>query len=185
MVPGREVALEHLPRRPEHPAGDAQPVGSAHAAQDRDLGVVADLDPQLSVLDRWSGPAERLGLLVVLGERSEHLVLGHAKEKQLVEAARWMDQAFALVDPLVPVAEGRSSKPTVAILMDQDSQRSEAWAGLLDELGRQQLLIPEAVAQLAAGVQGVTLRQTPLFVQPTFDVAGNAAAGDDEFRLGN
>ena len=32
---------------------------------------------------------------------------------------------------------------------------------------------------------GIMLRDAPAFIQLTFDVAGNAAAGDDEFRFHN
>jgi hypothetical protein len=142
-------------------------------------------EPLREALDRWTEPAMRLDLGIALGERPEHIVIGHASTRTLIDAARWMDQAFDLLDPLVPVTEGRTPKVTVALLMDEKGVHSEAWEGLLAELEAQQLLVPQGAAHLRKNVSGLTLRQTPLFLQPTFDVAGNAAAGDDEFRLGN
>jgi len=141
--------------------------------------------PVRAALDRWAAPAARLELGIALGERPEHVVLGHAPGRTLIDAARWMDQTFDLLDPLVPVTEGHARQATVAVLMDEASVSSKAWDALLEELQAQQLLIPEAVESLRGHAEGLTMRSVPLFVQPTFDVAGNSAAGDDEFRLGN
>lgn len=142
-------------------------------------------EPVRAALDAWTEPAQRLKLGIALGEKPEHIVIGHASARTLSDAAKWMDQAFELLDPLVPVAEGRTRKATVALLMDEKGARSETWGALLDELEAQQLLIHDAVEHMRGTVEGVTLRSAPLFLQPTFDAVGNAAGGDDEFRLGN
>jgi hypothetical protein len=141
--------------------------------------------PVREALDHWAPIAETLGLEIVLGERPGHIVIGHAPTPKLIDAAKWMDKGFDLLDPLVPQAEGRPVKATVAVLVDQDGIGAGAWDGLLSILVAEKLLTREGADHLHTSVEGLTLRQVPLFLQPTFDVAGDASAGDDEFRLGN
>ena len=141
--------------------------------------------PVREALDHWVPIAENLGLEIALGERPGHIVIGHAPTKMLVDAAKWMDKAFDLLDPLVPQAEGRPVKATVAVLFDQDGVSGGAWGGLLAVLVNEKLMTREAADHLHRNFEGLLLRQAPLFLQPTFDIAGDASAGDDEFRLGN
>jgi hypothetical protein len=143
--------------------------------------VESQLSPPVrEALDAWTEAAGRLDLDIVLGQGPEHLVLGHARSETLVECARWMDESFALLDALVPLAGPRSRKATVAILVDEKFVHSPAWGQLLDELKARQLLIEQAAEYLRGDPDGVTLRSTPLFLQPTYDLTG-----EGEFRLPN
>jgi len=63
--------------------------------------------------------------------RYEHVVLGHARDETLVESARCMDDAFALLDGLVPLAGSRTRRATVAILVDEKYVHSPGWGELL------------------------------------------------------
>jgi hypothetical protein len=56
---------------------------------------------------------------------------------------------------------------------------------LLDELVGKRLLTRDGADQMGQDFGGLTLRSGPLFLQPSWDIAGNAEAGDDEFRLCN
>src|SRR5262245_58563447 len=136
--------------------------------------------PQREALDAWAEAAARLDLDVVLGKGPEHLVLGHARDDTLVECARWMDERFALLAPLVPLERSRPRRATVAILVDEKFVHSPGWGQLLDELQARQLLIAQAADYLRGDPDGVTLRGTPLFLQPTYDLTG-----EGEFRLPN
>ena len=136
--------------------------------------------PVREALDGWAEAADRLDLDIVLGKGPEHLVLGHARDETLVESARSMDEAFAVLDPLVPVAGSRARKATVAILVDEKFVHSGSWGELLDELTARQLLVAQAAEYLRGDPDGVTLRATPLFLQPTYDLTG-----EGEFRLPN
>lgn len=145
----------------------------------------AEVESQLSppvreALDAWAEAAERLDLDVVLGKGPEHLLLGHARDETLVECARWMDETFNLLDALVPLADSHSHKATVAVLVDEKYVHSDGWGQLLDELKARQLLIEQAAEYLRGDPDGVTLRSTPLFLQPTYDLTG-----EGEFRLPN
>ena len=143
------------------------------------------VEPQLSApvreaLDQWTRAADRLDLEIALGQAPEHVVLGHCREQTLVDAAGWMDQTFAILDGLVPLAGSRTRKATVAVLVDEKYVRSPHWPALLLELQERKLLIPQAVDYLEREPEGVTLRQSPLFLQPTYDLTG-----EGEFRLPN
>lgn len=143
--------------------------------------VESQLSPPVrEALDTWAEAAGRLDLEIVLGKGPEHLVLGHARDETLVECARWMDESFALLDGLVPLAGERTRKATVAVLVDEKFVRSPGWGQLLDELKGRQLLIEQAAEYLRGDPDGVTLRSTPLFLQPTYDLTG-----EGEFRLPN
>lgn len=167
--------------------------GAQSTAAGADVPVVRDgkrttrakLESELSppvreALDAWAEAAARLDLDIVLGQGPEHLVLGHARDETLVECARWMDESFALLDALVPLAGSRSRKATVAILVDEKFVHSDSWGQLLDELKARQMLIEQAAEYLRGDPDGVTLRSVPLFLQPTYDLTG-----EGEFRLPN
>jgi len=136
--------------------------------------------PVREALDQWIEAAERLDLDIALGQAPEHVVLGHCREQTLVDAARWMDETFAILDGLVPLAGSRPRKATVAVLVDEKYVRSPAWPALLLELQQRKLLIQQAVDYLSREPEGVTLRQAPLFLQPSYDLTG-----EGEFRLPN
>lgn len=140
---------------------------------------------QREALNAWAQPARDLGLTIVLGERPEHLVLGFKPGPLMVQAAGWLDDAAARLAPAVPVLPPREPRCVVALLFDAEDSRSPAWGRLLDDLVARQLLLETSAAELRLEPAGLLRRQAGLFLQPTWDMAGNAAAGDDEFRAGN
>lgn len=71
------------------------------------------------------------------------------------------------------------------LLFDGEGFASEAWPGLLDALLARGMITAEGADLMRADPGSLLLRQQLLFVQHTWDMVGNAGAGDDEFRLGN
>lgn len=140
---------------------------------------------QREALNAWAQTARELELTVVLGERPEHLVLGFKPQALLAEAAGWLDDAAARLAPAVPVLPPREARCVVALLFDAEDARSPSWGRLLDDLVARQLLLETSAAELRDQPAGLLRRQAGFFLQPTWDMAGNAAGGDDEFRAGN
>jgi hypothetical protein len=151
-------------------------------------GEVADQIPASvrRVLDAWAEAIITLDLRVCLSGNPDHVVLGRAPDAVLIEAAKSMDQAWELLDPRLPQLTKRTARPVLSILFDQQAQNDGAfWNNLLDELQRKRALTETDVERLARDPNGVMVRNVPMFLQPTYDQAGNAAAGDDEFRASN
>lgn len=178
---------------PEDPAGSESLVGVAANMElrfGRRRGVRGEtistrLAPSVrAALNDWAGAAERLGLQVALGERAECVILGRCGSDVLAEAVEWADEAWELLDDVRPGEPGWQDA-TLIFLFDQEGQQSPAWAGLFDELAAREEIPAEAARHFAADDGSVLLRTLPGFVQVTWDTAGDAAAGDDEFRLGN
>jgi len=139
-------------------------------------------------LNRWAPVALDLGMEIAVGQRAEVLVIGTADAEQLRQAAVWMDEASDLIEPLAAGEADAPKRPpvaTVAFLFDKEGLHSDAWTGLMDAFADQRVLERATAASFAADPNGVTMRHAGIFVQPTFDLAGDATAGDDEFRLGN
>jgi len=202
-----------LPGQPAEPAGATSPGGptvklpaASGAATPRDVlfpaaanlkfrfgaqevigrEVESRLTPSLKeALNAWAEPATRLGLRVVMSGNPEALVLGITEDETLLAAAEWMDEAWKLLDPFVAPSQGRQPRAIVAVLFDEKAARTPAWSGLLDDLVARRLMFETAADELRSAPAGLMLRGAGVFLQPTYDVAGNAAAGDDEFRLRN
>jgi len=141
-------------------------------------------------LNRWAPVALDLGMEMAVGKRAEVLVIGTADAKELQQAAVWMDEAAELIAPLDEAKAGADApKPApramVAFLFDEEGMQSEAWRGLMDAFVTERVLDRSTAASFVSDPSGVTMRHAGIFVQPTFDMAGDAGAGDDEFRLGN
>ncbi|HZM00415.1 MAG TPA: hypothetical protein VFD43_09205, partial [Planctomycetota bacterium] len=173
------------PRAQTPPASDVTPADATPLIVAGKKTTRGKVESQLSApvraaLDEWAEAADRLELDIVLGDTPEHIVLGRARDDTLVDAAKWMDDTFTLLNALVPRAGSRAPKATVAILVDEKLVHSETWGLLLAELQRRRLLVDQAVEYLGKDPGGVTLRQTPLFLQPTYDLTG-----EGEFRLEN
>lgn len=141
--------------------------------------------PLREALDEWSAVAQSLDLRVAVGKRPEHLVLGSLPDKALGEATQWLDQAFDILDPVVPRCGERQVKAVVAIIVEQDFAASDRLGTLMATIASKRLITEAAAAHLTEDFGGLTLRSAPLLLQPSWDIAGNAAAGDDEFRMGN
>ena len=138
------------------------------------------------VLDAWAEAIVTLDLRVCLSGNPDHVVMGRAPDKVLIEAAKNMDRAWDLLDPVLPQLTKRAARPVLSILFDQQAQRDGTfWNNLLDELQSKRALTKAEVERLARDPNGVMARNVPMFLQPTYDQAGNASAGDDEFRAAN
>ncbi len=142
--------------------------------------------PVRRLLDSWSKEILALELRVCLSGNPDHVVMGRVADQVLIDAALKMDEAWEILEPALPLLVKRTARPTLAVLFDQQASRDqEFWDGLLSALASKRALLPEEVAQLSQEPDGVMARNVPMFLQPTWDQAGNAAAGDDEFRLVN
>jgi len=138
------------------------------------------------VLDAWAEPSVALGLRFCLSGNADHVVLGHVDDATLVEAARQLDATWDLLDPHLPKVVSHPSRPVLAVLFDQATALDETlWPALLAALAEKRALLPADVDRLRRNPAGVMVRGVPMLLQPTYDMAGNAAAGDDEFRLKN
>ncbi len=161
----------------------------------------------LRALNEWADVIAALDFAVVVAPEGNGFVAGPVERDALLEAAEAMGGAWQLLAPLRVTAEGgdaearsgrrRSSKrgqapvvvdgdgATVGFLFDRADFDSEAWPGLMNALVSKGLLSARTADAIAREKAGVTLRDALLFIQPTEDLAGDAAAGDDEFRLPN
>ncbi|MGQ0551835.1 MAG: hypothetical protein ACT4PU_01280 [Planctomycetota bacterium] len=187
------------PGREARPAAEPESQVLSAAAADLELrhkgrklkarDVEGDLSPALRVaLNGWAELITALELTIVVGSSPEVLVLGGASTKTLEEASEILDDTWRLLDPLIPFLpnrQGARQRAIVAVLLDDKALRSAAWPTLLDSLVSRKLMLPAGVEALKQDPTGVFLRHGATFLQPTMDLAGNAAAGDDEFRLGN
>jgi hypothetical protein len=127
-----------------------------------------------------------LDLRVCLSGNPDQVVMGRAPDQLLIDAAKNMDAAWEILEPVLPDLVKRAARPTLAILFDEQAPRDEEfWNGLLAALESKRSLTSEEVVRLSRSPDGVMARNVPMFLQPTWDQAGNAAAGDDEFRVAN
>jgi len=166
-----------------------QAVASIEVRLDRRRAEAGRLERKMTppirrALNAWAEAAHGLGMSIVIPKEAPALVIGPCDEDVLRDAAGWIDETWALFAQLRP-ADERPERAMVAFLLDREGYASQAWPALLDELVARRMLASEARDPLARDVTGLTLRASRVFVQPTFDIAGDAAAGDDEFRLGN
>ena len=154
----------------------------------------AKVDTQLrplvrQALNEWAAVAARLDLDVTVPKTADALILGRAPEATLIEAAQWIDKTGALFEGLKPSAVGvEDARPPHAIvvaLFDEQGFKSEAWPGLLDTLVARKDLLPAFAEQMKRDPGSFTARNASFFAQHTFDIAGNAENGDDEYRFAN
>jgi hypothetical protein len=141
--------------------------------------------PVRAALNDWADAVTELGLTVAVPRTADALVLGTLGSRQMREVAGWLDEAWELMAPVLAGDEARWSDATLVFVFDEQGSRSPAWEGMLDQLVTRHALPAAARNSLARDPGGLTLRDVPAFLQPSWDMAGNAAAGDDEFRLGN
>jgi hypothetical protein len=178
-------------------AGDEVLAGLALTSEARDLPITyrkrsntaakveSKLSPEVrAALNDWADLITELDLSLAVPEHASALVLGRASKKTLIEAAAVLDDSWELLEPLREVSDGEGAV-VVSLLLDREALESELWGQLLEALGERKLLSKPAVDNLGRDRGGVTVRERGLFLQPTYDMAGSAADGDDEFRLGN
>jgi hypothetical protein len=152
----------------------------------------AKLEPRLRPLVRlalndWAAVAARLQFDVTIPKTADALIIGRAPEATLIEAAQWVDKTATLFEGLQAGA-GQADRPPRAIvvaLFDDAGFDSEAWAGLLDTLVARKDLGAPFAEKMKAQPGSFTARNASFFAQHTFDMAGNADAGDDEYRFAN
>ena len=148
--------------------------------------VDEDLSPAVRVaLNTWAEFVTEQDLDLIAGKQAEFVVIGGAKEKSLRQAAEVMESTWDLIDPILPQVSDAEPRATVAFLFDSKGYRSGAWGALLERLVAEEVLTPEAVDFQKENPSGVMMRWVPAFLQPTLDLAGIAAMGDDEFRMEN
>ena len=138
-------------------------------------------------LNDWAAVAARLQLDVTIPKTADALVIGRAPEPLLIEAAQWVDKTAALFEGLKAGGseDARPPRAIVVALFDDAGFKSEAWPGLLDTLvARKDLMAPFA-EKMKRDPGSFTARNASFFAQHTFDMAGNAEGGDDEYRLAN
>jgi hypothetical protein len=149
-----------------------------------------DVEARLSAgvrkaLNQWAETAARLELQVGVGDGADWVVLAHVPGGLFRQVGEWMDATWRLMDPSVPLRAGRVPGATVAVVLDAEFIRSDGWEELLVTLVEKRVMTGDTARRLGEAPGGLTLRHAPMFLQPAWDLAGNAAAGDDEFRLGN
>lgn len=149
--------------------------------------VFADVADQLdravaATLKEWAPALEALELRAALGSSADHVILGRADDAFLADAARKVDEAADLLRDVLPE---RESRPLVVLLFDQGASRTSFYRDLVDDLWRREIITFEGAEDLRSDPRGFTARTQALLVQPVWDMAGDAAAGDDEFRLAN
>lgn len=145
--------------------------------------IVDALQPGVRQLLRdWAPALEALQLSVAVGSQADYVVLARTSESYQVTACRQLDQTLELLKPVLPPSTGT---PVVAILFDQTAQRSPFWKQLIDELLKREIITLDGAVALRSEARGFTARARGVFVQPVYDMAGDASAGDDEFRLAN
>ena len=150
----------------------------------------AKLDVKLSpyvrvALNEWAELAMRLKFEVFVPQKADALVMGRASVDQMQLATRVMDQTAELLAALKPPADAPPGRAIVVVLFDADGFRTEAWPAFLDELLARNDVMSDFVERMKASPGSFTLRNASMFVQHTFDIAGNAEAGDDEYRFNN
>jgi hypothetical protein len=175
---------------------NAPPVTLAEPAQHLDLRydgkrtTGAKVDVKLSpamrqALNDWAVLAASLKFEVFVPSRADALVMGRASVDQMQQTIKVMDQTAELFAGLKPVAGAPPVRAIVVVLFDADGFASDAWPAFLDELLARNDITADCVANMKAMPGSLTLRNASMFIQHTFDIAGNAAAGDDEYRFSN
>jgi len=136
-------------------------------------------------LNKWAKAAGDLDLNVAVPESAEALVIGSLDTKALNRVTDVLDEAWELLDPLMAEETRQSGDAILVLVFDKDGFHSEAWPLMLDELVGCGLIERSTRSHLRATPGGLTIFSGKMFIQPSFDQAGDAAAGDDEFRLDN
>ncbi len=195
------AALLAPPAAARGPGGEQdelpEPVSLSAAASELPLqhgrrrSSAGKLEEKLSVpvrvaLNDWAEVVAAHDLRVAVPEHSGAVVLASADTADVKRATEVLDEAWEFLDALRPAdADPARDEAVLVVLFDEDGVRGEAWAAVLETLVERNELVPDAARALVADPGPLMLRGLPGFLQPTFDMAGDAAAGDDEFRLDN
>ena len=134
-------------------------------------------------LNEWADDIVAHDLQVHVPKEAHAVLLGRADGKSFAEASGVLDETWELVAPLLP--EDEDGPAVLVFLFDREAMDGEAWGGVLDALVERNELVAYGADNLRRDPGPLMLRALPGFLQPSFDMAGDAAAGDDEFRLAN
>jgi hypothetical protein len=150
------------------------------------VGEARDVEEQLTpalkeALNDWADTARALQLEILVADPPESnlVVLARAPKGVAREAATIMGRTHELLDGVLPPVGPDTATAVVAVVLDEDGV-ADAWRTLLATLVERRLLLGNQADRLAADPQGVLLRKSALFLQPTWDIAG-----EGEFALGN
>jgi len=137
-------------------------------------------------LNAWADLAHAHELAVAVPERANALLLGSVDADELAELAGHLDEAFALLEPLVPEGHDAALDPAVVgFVFDAEGLHGPPLVAILGRLVEQGAMHAGGVDAFLARPGGLALRHASAFIQPGWDMAGDATAGDDEFRLAN
>ncbi|GJM20862.1 MAG: hypothetical protein DHS20C15_07770 [Planctomycetota bacterium] len=142
---------------------------------------------QVAAMGQWVAFAERYELHVVLPEKADALIFGDADLSDLKDVADTLDESWALFDALQPVEprDDDDARTPVFFLFDREAHASPTWPALLELMATRGQLVSQAVDALRVEPTSLTQRNERLVLQATYDMAGDASKGDDEFRLEN
>jgi hypothetical protein len=149
---------------------------------------LADILPEgiARALNHWAGVVDELDLRVAWSGDEEFLVLGRADEATLIASLGTLTRTRDLMEHVFPdIRSAERIEPVIVILLDLSSHERHVWRDLLDAMVVIDRLEQSKAAKLRSEPTAFYNRIRQVFVQPTRDMAGNAAAGDDEFRLHN
>jgi len=146
---------------------------------------------QQRALAEWIGFAQRQDWHVVVPKQADALIFGAGDLDELEESADTLDDTWELFAELQPVEheddDARDAEPTTTVffLFDAKGHAGASWPALLEELAVRGQLVSQAVSSLRDDPNSLTQRQERLVLPATYDLAGDASQGDDEFRLQN
>jgi len=142
--------------------------------------------PVRRALNEWAALSSALGLTVLVPETADALLVGIGGDRPLEQAGRVADQVAELfADLLGQRVSAATHTAVVVFLFDEEGLSAPSWGKTLDALVARNILVPAAAEHLRQEPAGLTQRERGVILQPTFDSVGDAAAGDDEFRLEN
>lgn len=178
-------------------AQDAAPVDLVDAALNLELHhgktrtkasrVARRLAPTVRMaLNDWAAVIQAHDLAVAVPQDANAVLLGTVSDDELSRLARELDETFELFEELLPAGHDPSLDPAVvAFVFDEQGLHGEPLAAVLELLAERGVLDRGTVSRLMEQPGGMAMRHASMFIQPGYDMAGDAAAGDDEFRLAN
>lgn len=143
----------------------------------------------LFALNDWAPLAREHGLAVVVCEEADCLLLGTVDRDELRDVAAQVDETHELFEELLEEAAERDAQPApraaVGVVFDREGFEGDAWDAVLELLVERRWLAASTAEHYAREPGPLTMRRDLVFLQSAVDLAGDASAGDDEFRLGN
>jgi hypothetical protein len=137
-------------------------------------------------LNDWAAVIQAHDLAVAVPQDANAVLLGTVSDDELSRLARELDETFELFEELLPADHDASHDPAVvAFVFDEPGLHGEPLAAVLEQLVERKVLDRGSADRLLERPGGMAMRHASMFIQPGYDMAGDASAGDDEFRLAN